>query len=509
MRLRSITILALSILLAVSVPAAAATRVALVIGNGAYASSPLANPPNDAKLVSRSLTAVGFDVVTVIDADQSTMKRAIKSFGDRLEKDGKETVGLFYYAGHGAQTAGVNYLIPVGAAIHSEKDLEQEAVNANWILSQMEFAGNRMNLIILDACRNNPFKRSFRSGVEGLARMDAPRGSIVAYATAPGSVAADSGGSGDGLDSPYSKALAQELLKPGVPVEQMFKRVRQQVLAATGDQQTPWEASSLTGDFYFKDGKAAPGPEAEKVTGMRLVFKIDSPSRSLASSRMDGILTVLRRRMEALGAKDATVSQIGDDRIAVQTPKPVANPRIEQILAKPARLSLRFVHPMEDGGKAPPGTTVLPAASDRPDELDAGSAGQRSYVVMKEEVIGGDSLIDARAGTDTFGAHIDVALNDAGAKRLRRATQDRIGQALAIVVDDTVISAPVVRDAIGERFQISGRFTEASAEQLALLLRSGSLPVPLLLQEKTIGAPESPAGAVSTVTNVLRSLMGR
>ena len=128
---------------------------------------------------------------------------------------------------------------------------------------------------------------------------------------------------------------------------------------------------------------------------------------------------------------------------------------------------------------------------------------------MKEEVIGGDSLIDARAGTDTFGAHIDVALNDAGAKRLRRATQDRIGQALAIVVDDTVISAPVVRDAIGERFQISGRFTEASAEQLALLLRSGSLPVPLLLQEKTIGAPESPAGAVSTVTNVLRSLMGR
>ena len=123
-------------------------------------------------------------------------------------------------------------------------------MGAGFVLKQMEFAGNRMNFIILDACRNNPLTRSFRSAARGLARMDAPSGSLVAYSTGPGEVALD----GEGLNSPYTAALAREMQAPGVPVEQMFKQVRLAVMAQTEDEQVPWESSSLTGDFFFVPG---------------------------------------------------------------------------------------------------------------------------------------------------------------------------------------------------------------------------------------------------------------
>lgn len=241
--------------LAVAAVAAAEPRVALVMGNGSYAVAPLANPVADARLMSRTLRDLGFQVVEVIDADQRGMKRAILDFGDRLERAGEDAVGLFFFAGHGIQVNGVNYLVPLEAAIRREKDVDVEAVSANWVLGQMEFAGNRMNLVILDACRNNPFARSFRSATRGLARMDAPRGSLVAYSTAPGDVAAD----GKGANSPYVTALARAMQMPGTAVEQMFKGVRRQVMAATNELQVPWEASSLTGEFYFNPS-GAPAP---------------------------------------------------------------------------------------------------------------------------------------------------------------------------------------------------------------------------------------------------------
>ena len=228
--------------------AAAESRVALVIGNSAYEDSPLANPANDARLMAETLRGLGFDVIERTDADQKQMKLAIFELGDRLEAAGRDAVGLFYYAGHGVQVDGENYLIPLGAAISKERHVAIEAVGANWVLGQMEFAGNRVNFVILDACRNNPLTRGFRSQVRGLAKMNAPTGSLVAYSTGPGDVAAD----GESANSPYTRALAQAMQLPGLPAEKVFKLVRDAVREETGGEQTPWEESSMTGaDFYF------------------------------------------------------------------------------------------------------------------------------------------------------------------------------------------------------------------------------------------------------------------
>lgn len=222
-------------------------RIALVIGNSAYADAPLRNPVNDARLMSDTLRRLGFEVIVETDADQKTMKRAIQAFGEQLDASGPEGIGLFYYAGHGVQSAGTNYLIPVNALIGREADLEIEAVSADWVLTQMEFARNNLNIVVLDACRNNPFARSFRSASRGLARMDAPSGSLLAYATAPGDVASD----GEGANSPYTGALVRAMSTPGLKVEEAFKQVRINVMDSTAGQQVPWEASSLTGDFFF------------------------------------------------------------------------------------------------------------------------------------------------------------------------------------------------------------------------------------------------------------------
>jgi uncharacterized caspase-like protein len=241
---------------------AAPPRIALVIGNSAYQDIPLANPANDARLIDATLRGLGFDVMLVVDADQKAMKYAIVEFGERLAQAGGDAVGLFFYAGHGLQVDGQNYLVPLAAEIKKESHVAIEAVSAGWILGEMEYAGNAMNFVILDACRNNPLSRSFRSAARGLARMDAPRGSIVAYSTGPGDVARD----GDGFNSPYTTALAREMKTSGISVERMFKQVRIAVMADTDEQQAPWESSSLTGDFYFAAAQEAAGtPETIDV----------------------------------------------------------------------------------------------------------------------------------------------------------------------------------------------------------------------------------------------------
>jgi uncharacterized protein len=241
--------------------AATEPRVALVIGNSAYADIPLANPVNDARLMSETLRGLGFDVVEVLDADQNTMKYAIIEFGEKLDTAGKDAVGLFYYAGHGLQVGGENFLVPIGAHIKKESHVAIEAVSAGWILGEMEFAGNRMNFVVLDACRNNPLTRSFRSTTRGLARMNAPRGSLVAYSTGPGDVSSD----GVGANSPYTTALARALLMPSISAERMFKQVRDWVASETGNQQVPWEESSLTGEDFFFSSVGSAGQQTEVV----------------------------------------------------------------------------------------------------------------------------------------------------------------------------------------------------------------------------------------------------
>lgn len=266
-------------------PAAAEPRLALVIGNSKYGAEigKLPNPANDADLMAATLGKLGFKVTKLVDADQKQMKRAIADFGSALIKAGPDAAALFFYAGHGVQIDGENYLIPIAAVIEKEADAVLEAVPANWILKQMEFAGNRINIIILDACRNNPLARGMRGSTRGLARMDAPKGSFIAYSTAPGETAAD----GDAKNSPYTQALTKAMLEPGVAIEETFRNARVDVLNATSEAQVPWESSSLTGAFYFQAGPAqpaaaAPTPEAPaKTTAMAEASP--SSSKSLPS----------------------------------------------------------------------------------------------------------------------------------------------------------------------------------------------------------------------------------
>jgi hypothetical protein len=258
---------------------AASQRVALVIGNSNYTKLPvLPNPSNDARLMEQTLRKVGFEVVSAIDADRRTIARAVRKFGRALRAGDRDTVGLFYFAGHGVQARGVNYFIPLGADIEDEADLDIEAVSAADILSQMETAGNALNLVILDACRNNPFKGKMRSASRGLARVEVASGSLVAFAAAPGQVAAD----GEGANSPYTKALVKAMQVPGLSVERMFKQVRISVEAQTGKRQTPWEESSLRGEFYFMPVKAEPAGNAPVAAQQPATQKIDPTAMELS-----------------------------------------------------------------------------------------------------------------------------------------------------------------------------------------------------------------------------------
>ena len=228
------------------------SRLALVIGNGSYSGAPLKNPANDAMAMAEALRGLGFEVTVETNLDYQGMRRAIQQFGNTLQARGG--VGLFYFAGHGMQAGGQNYLIPIGATIDGEADIQVEGVPVESVLAKMDNARNRLNVVILDACRNNPFQRSFRSaGSRGLASISAPTGTLVAYATAPGSVAAD----GEGDNGAYTAALLDHLSTEGLVVEEVFKRVRVDVARVTAGRQTPWESSSLTGQFFFRPGTFA------------------------------------------------------------------------------------------------------------------------------------------------------------------------------------------------------------------------------------------------------------
>ncbi len=220
-------------------------RIALVIGNSAYRDSPLLNPVNDARAIAKTLEQNGFSLTNRENVGLKDMQGLLRQFGDQLRKGG---VGLFFFAGHGMQIKGRNFLIPVDADIQREDEVAFNALDANAVLDKMESAGNRMNIVILDACRNNPFARSFRSSSVGLAQMDAPVGTLVAFATAPGAVASD----GSGAHGLYTQHLLEAMITPGAKVEDVFKHVRANVRRDSQGKQIPWESTSLEGDFYFK-----------------------------------------------------------------------------------------------------------------------------------------------------------------------------------------------------------------------------------------------------------------
>lgn len=249
-------------------------RVALVIGNAAYRDAPLSNPPNDARDMAAALRRTGFEVIELIDGTQKEMNRAIAKFGERLSND---SVALFYYAGHGMQVRGKNYLIPIDAQITNETSIRVESVDVDGVLDQL--GSSELNVVILDACRNNPFERRFRSLGGGLAQMDAPKGSLIAYATAPGKIAAD----GDGRNGLFTQELLKQMQTPGLTIEQVFKNVRREVARATRDNQIPWESSSLTGDFFFIPAGRAAMP-ASPPSAQPMPVKAAQPEKKPALS---------------------------------------------------------------------------------------------------------------------------------------------------------------------------------------------------------------------------------
>ena len=240
-------------------------RIALVIGNSAYQEDPLANPVNDANDVAQALQELGFRVTLIQNKDLRGMEDAIEDFSRELRQGG---VGVFYYAGHGVQVNGENYLVPLRAKLNYQKDTRYEAVPLGKVLNAMEYAQTSVNIVIIDACRDNPFYRKWRSRsrgsgvVRGLAPVQSARGTLIAFATAPGEFAED----GDGTNSPFTSNLLKHIKTPNLPVELMFKQVRAGVEQETNREQTPWEQSSLVGDFSFFPRQEQPTPSSQTNT---------------------------------------------------------------------------------------------------------------------------------------------------------------------------------------------------------------------------------------------------
>ncbi|MGQ0675174.1 MAG: caspase family protein [Rhodospirillales bacterium] len=291
--------------------AQAEKRVALVIGNAAYKEQPLKNPVNDARLMAARLREVGFDVVARENATRDGMGSAVREFVGKLAPG---SVALIYYAGHGIQSRGRNYLIPVDATLSVESDLGFQAVEISLLIAELDQAQARVNFVILDACRNNPFERRMRGASRGLAAVDAARGALIAYATSPGSVALD----GEGANGTYTEELAKALTIPNLKAEEVFKRVTAAVEDRTKGQQTPWISSSLRGDFVFK---SAAIPQTTATTPVPAAIDRETVfwQSAQASGRREDFEAYLRQ------FPNGTFAELAANRIRIISP-PAASP---------------------------------------------------------------------------------------------------------------------------------------------------------------------------------------
>ena len=395
-------------------------RVALVIGNSAYVASPLKNPVNDAEDMAQTLRTLNFRVALYQNATHRQMIEAISAFGQDLKKGG---VGLFYFAGHGVQSKGRNFLIPVNANVESETQLEFDTVDVNRVLAAMDDAGNRVNLVILDACRNNPFARSFRSSARGLAQMEAAQGSYIAFATAPGSVALD----GDGRNGLYTKYLLESLNQRDTDVDKVFRRVTGDVSRTTGGKQVPWVSSSLTGDFSFKlDRAVAEAPKGDSAANDGLFWESVKNSRN--ADELNAYLEKFPNGTFA-GLARARLKSIAADKSATQvaTTKPSAPPSIPSPEAtqgdarvRPSIAELPFLN---DGAKA------------RIEREFAAAKGERALVVSEA---GGWGL----AGRPTIEAARTRAFENCQTKNLRHPCF------LALVNDQVVLPSTYSAQAV-------------------------------------------------------------
>ncbi|MFM9850084.1 MAG: caspase domain-containing protein [Hyphomicrobiaceae bacterium] len=258
-------------------------RIALVVSNGRYKNlTPLANPANDAALMASVLKRVGFSVDERYDLDRLGFERAVDEFSEKLRglvgAHGPGVVGLVFYAGHGVEANSTNYLLPVDVEVRTDRDIEWQAVSVERMTKRVAEAGNHLNVFVLDACRNNPFRGTRSVGRRGLSPMGSIFGIYIASSTAAGDVASD----GPGNNSPYTLALAEAVVVPGYKLEDVFKSVRRKVRLATEERQIPWESSSVESDFFFVPARRnaasdATGalPEVE-LDGRGLVVAIQS-----------------------------------------------------------------------------------------------------------------------------------------------------------------------------------------------------------------------------------------
>ncbi len=316
-------------------------RTALVIGNSAYHKSPLVNPVNDAQAMASTLGSLGFAVTKLENASKGQMAEAIRRFGEHIRQGG---VGLFYYAGHGMQVQGENFLIPVDADIQEANQIPAKGVEAKLVLQEMSHAKNRLNLVILDACRNNPFGTGASRGLApapgadgltrtdqagGLARMDALVGTLIAFATAPDSVAAD----GTGNNGIYTENLLRHMTEPGLKIEEVFKRTRFAVRQETNGRQVPWENTSLESDFYFvpsgrETAGASPGGSqpANVAATQQAALQPNRPDPSSGrSARSQGGFSFAREE-----EKDQATRFAKDDAIRARLQAPCPEARRQQ-----------------------------------------------------------------------------------------------------------------------------------------------------------------------------------
>lgn len=288
-------------------------RVALVIGNATYREGRLLNPVNDARAMADALESLGFVVIKRENMKSREIGSALREFRSRLSPG---AVAVFFYAGHGLQVRGVNYLPAVDAEIEAEEDVANQSLDMTRVLELLDEAKTRINLVFLDACRNNPFSRRFRSASRGLAKVDAASGTLISFATRPGSVAAD----GDGKNGLYTEHLLNHMSTAGLPVEQMLKRVGSEVKLASKGRQEPWSEGLLEGDFYFRPA-AAPAAVAAPATSVDpAVLELalwDSVKNSRSAEELSAYLdqypkgrfaAVARARLKSLGAAPVAAS---------------------------------------------------------------------------------------------------------------------------------------------------------------------------------------------------------
>lgn len=396
-------------------------RIALVVGNAAYDEGALRNPVRDATAIAARLEKLGFSAETVLDADRDTLVGAIRDFGERLSEGG---TGLFFYAGHGLEGNGANYMVPVDAKIRSEADIEVESVPIDRVLAAMQGSGNRLNIVILDACRNNPYESRFRSlSRGGLAIVDPPQGTLVAFATRPHHVASD----GDGEHGLYTEALLNNVGRPGLSLEDTFKAVRSQVSNATGGSQVPQEYTSLTGHFYFADADggipeldAPPPPRGQSTTFFNVVAQ--DPAALLRSGTDAPSGVAIERQLKARRIPLVDPAAMAELRGALQGD--TAKAPMVTTLADIARLGGAAT---DFGSRYAADAIVVGATVIRPDGKVA--EGHRAYASLAAR------LVDAATGEVLASSARNATGLGADQEAAQRSASRRVGE---IVGEDLV-----------------------------------------------------------------------